>query len=168
LFDVESIWNRNLTGLDIWDYQAYPFQQTLSDIQYLDEAIAALQATTPDAATAKEALANVAMTYDGLVFGPGVYTKELVRHEPDYELITWAGQVDRPWAVDLLPVLDEIDAAQYATAITALQTVRGIEIDGGHVSGATMGGFDFDGLSARVEAMTTTLNALTTDVQALK
>ncbi|HMK91902.1 MAG TPA: M28 family peptidase [Thermoleophilia bacterium] len=168
LFQVEEQWNTHLTGLDIWDYQAYPFQQTMWDAETLQAAIGYLQAVPADGDNAATVLSDVGMTWYGDVFGPEVYAKELVRHQPDYELVTWAGQVDRPWAMNLQHELDEIDASQYSAALADLQAILATEIDGGHVTGATPAGFEFDGLNARLVDMTTTLNALTLSVKSLK
>ncbi len=168
LFTVEETWNSHLTGLDIWDYQAYPFQQTMWDAEYMDSAIVHLQANPVEKDKALGDLSNVAMTYYGQTFGPDVYAQELVRHMPDFGLITWGGQVDRPWAVDVLPAIDKIQAGQYAAAITELQGLLDTELNGGHVSGATPGGFHLNGLNTRLQDMTTQLNAMTVVVKTLK
>ncbi len=168
LFTVEDSWNTHLTGLDIWDSQSYPFQQTLWDVEAMRAAVAHLQANPVQKDDALEDLSNVGMTYDGLTFGSQVYQEELLHHLPDYGLITWGGQVDRPWAVNVLPVVDKVNAAQYAGAITDLQATIATELAGGHLAGATTGGYDFDGLNARLSAMSATLNGLTATVKTLK
>jgi Peptidase family M28 len=168
LFTVEDYWNTHLTGLDIWDYQAYPFQQTLWDVEYLQAAVAHLQANPVEKTKALDALSNVAMTYYGQTFGPDVYQMELVHHYPDYPLITWGGQVDRPWAVDVLHEIDEVNADDYAAAIADLQTLIGWQLNGHHMAGATPGGYQFDGLNARLADMTAALDNMTVTVKALK
>jgi hypothetical protein len=168
LFTVEDYWNTHLTGLDIWDYQAYPFQQTLWDIESMQSAVAHLQANPAEKDAALEDLGNVAMTYYGLTFGPDVYQMELVHHYPDYGLITWGGQVDRPLAVDTLHEIDEVNADQYPAAIADLQALIGWELAGHHMSGATPAGYDFDGLNARLADMTAALDHMTAIVKTLK
>ena len=168
LFTVEDSWNTHLTGLDIWDYQAYPFQQTLWDIEAMQAAVAHLQANPVRKGAALEDLGNVGMTYDGLTFGPQVYQEELRHHLPDYGLVTWGGQVDRPWAINVLPVIDEVNDGHYTDAIDDLQAAIAAELAGGHLAGATPGGYDFDGLNARLSAMTAALNGMTAIVKTLK
>ncbi len=168
LFTVEDSWNTHLTGLDIWDYQAYPFQQTLWDTEAMESAVGHLQANPVQKGAALEDLGNVAMTYYGTTFGPDVYQEELLHHLPDYALITWGGQVDRPWAVDVLPQIDEVNADQATDAVTDLQALIGTELAGGHLPGATPGGYDFDGLNVRLSNMTTALNGMTAIVKTLK
>ena len=168
LFAVEDTWNTHLTGLDIWDYQSYPFQQTLWDAEAMKAAVAHLQADPVQKDEAIVALGNVGMTYYGQTFGPQVYQQELLHHLPDYGLVTWGGQVDRPWAVNVLPVIDEVNADQDAAAITDLQAMVATELGGGHLAGATSGGYDFDGLNARLSGMTTALNGMTAIVKTLK
>ena len=165
LIAVQKLWNMNLTGLDIWDYQAYPFQQTLWDTETLNQAIELLQ-TTPmtDAVKSKalETLNGVALTWYGTTFSHAVYVKDLTRRVPDYALITWAGEVDMPWHVDITPQVDLVNAGEYATAVTQLTAVRDAEL-----AGATEAGHSVAGLNERLTLMTRTLNDLTPDVNAL-
>ena len=166
LLAVEKTWNMNLTGLDIWDYQAYPFQQTLWDTETLNQAIELLK-TAPMTEAVKnkalETLNGVALTWYGTTFSHAVYAKDLTRRVPDYELITWAGEVDMPWHVDITPQVDLVNAGDYATAVTQLTAVRDAEL-----AGATEAGQPVAGLNQRLASMTSTLNDLTTAVKALK
>ena len=48
LMSLQVDWSHATSGLDIWDYEAYPYQQALWDAQLLDAAVAALTAATPE------------------------------------------------------------------------------------------------------------------------
>jgi hypothetical protein len=167
LFAVESSWNTKLTGLDIWDYQAYPFQQTLWDTEALNAAVGFLNANPVAKDEALAALGNVASTYYATTFGETVFAKDLERHQPDNPLITWGGQVDNAWHVDLLPQIEEIGSGDYATATTELTAVRDGELNGVTVPGYT-GPVHIDGLNQRLVDMTSSLNDMTTALVALK
>jgi hypothetical protein len=164
---VESYWNTHLTGLDIWDYQAYPFQQTMWDAATLNKALAFLKTDPVAKEKALEALGNVASTYYATTFGEEVFAKDLERHQPDNPLITWGGQVNNAWHVDLLEELGQIESGDYASAIAGLTAVRD-----GELNGVTVDGYadkvDIDGLNKRLADMTTALNTLTPMVDALR
>lgn len=167
LFDVENYWNTHLTGLDIWDYQAYPFQQTLWDIEALNAALTALRADPVKKDAALDALSSVALTYNGMTFGETVYADDLVRHLPDYPLITWGGQIDTPWHVDILAQVDQVKSGDYATAITGLTAVRDAEITGIDIRGYS-GPVHINGLNQRLVDVSAALNHMTPIVKALK
>ncbi len=167
LSEVASYFNTHLTGLDIWDYQAYPFQQTLWDVQNLDKALAHLTADPVQKDQALEDLGNVALTYYGTTFGPEVYAQNLVRYLPDYPQVTWGGQVNGAWHVDILNEVAMVDAGNYAAAIGALNAVRDDELTGTMVAGYS-GPLHMDGLNERLAAMTAALDHMTPLVDALK
>ena len=166
---LESYWNTHLTGLDAWDYQAYPFQQTLYDTQNLDLALAHLRATPVQTDGALQDLGAVAVAYYGLEFGADAYSANLVRYSPDYPLICWGGQVNGAWKVDILPQIDQIKAGDVAAAVAGLTAVRD-----GELNGVTVPGWDgtgtvhIDGLTQRITDTTATLQTMTTMAEALK
>ena len=164
---VESYWNTHLTGLDIWDYQTYPFMQTMWDTQALNKALAFLQAAPVAKDKALEALEAVASTYYATTFGEEVFAKDLERHQPDYPLITWGGQVDSAWHVDLLRQIGQIESGDYAAAIAGLTSVRDGELNGVTVDGYA-GKVAIDGLNQRLADMTAALDTMVPMVDALK
>ena len=166
---VQSYWNTHLTGLDAWDYQAYPFQQTLYDVQNLDMALAHLKATPVEANEAIEDLGAVCITWYGLEFGADAYAANLVRYLPDYPQITWAGQVDGAWHVDVMDEMAKIESGDITGAIADLTTVRDQEVAGAQLPGyVATGTIHMNGLSERVTAMTATLQTMTPMVEALE
>jgi hypothetical protein len=166
---AESYWNTHLTGLDAWDYQAFPFQQTLYDVQNLDLAIAHLGATPAETDAALEALAAVCITGYGIEFGQEAYTQNLVRYMPDYPQITWGGQVNGAWHVDILSEIAQVQDGDLQGAIAGLTTVRDGELNGVQVPAYEGNGMvHIDGLIERVTDMTAALNAMTAMVDALK
>jgi aminopeptidase YwaD len=152
LLAVEKQWNTTLTGLDVWDYSAYPHQQVLWDIEYLDDALGNLQVPV-DKAKAISALESVGLTWNAENFSLSVYTNDLLRHDPSYPLITWAGQVNEAPHLNALPAIDLINADDVAGAITAVTTMRDSEVTE---------------LNTRLAAITATLNVMTPMVKALK
>ena len=166
---VQAYWNTHLTGLDAWDYQAYPFQQTLYDVQNLDLALAHLKATPVEKDAALEDLGAVCITWYGLEFGEDAYAANLVRYLPDYPQITWAGQVDGAWHVDIMDEIAKVESGDIQGAIADLTTVRGQELDGVQIPAYDGNGMvHIDGLAERVTAMTAALNAMTPMVEALQ
>ena len=165
----QAYWNTHLTGLDAWDYQAYPFLQTLYDVQDLDLALAHLKASPAETEAALEDLGAVCVTWYGLEFGEDAYAANLVRYLPDYPQITWGGQVDGPWHVDIMDEIAEIQSGDVQGAIAGLTAVREQEVAGVQLPAYDGNGMiHIDGLSERVTAMTAALQAMTPMVDALK
>jgi hypothetical protein len=152
LLAIEKQWNTTLTGLDIWDYSAFPHQQVLWDIEYLNEALGHLQAPV-DKAKAISALGNVGLTWNAENFSPSVYANDLLRHDPSYPLITWAGQVNEAPHLNALPAIDLINADGVAGAIASLTAMRDSEVTE---------------LNTRLGAIATTLDLMTPMVKTLK
>ena len=148
---IEKQWNTTLTGLDVWDYSAYPHQQVLWDVEYLNDALGHLQGSV-DKAKAISALENVGLTWNAEYFSPSVYTNDLLRHDPSYPLITWAGQVNEAPHLNALPAIDLLNADDVAGAIILLTTMRDSEVTE---------------LDSRLAAITATLNVMTPMVTAL-
>jgi hypothetical protein len=144
---------KGMTALDAWDYTAYPHQQTMWDVEYIDAAIAALQADPVDPAAASDALANVALTYYGQTYSHSVYLYELTRHDPDYYRVVWGGLGKLINYYDMIPVLAKIDDTDYSGAVASLTKMRN--------AGA-------DDLNARVVAMTRALNGATARIEAAR
>jgi hypothetical protein len=118
---------RSLKGyqaLDAWDYSCYPHQQTMWDIEYMDSAIAKLQADPVDAAGASEDLAGVGINWYATLFSPSVVNWDLTRHDPDYYRVTWGSMGKQVNHFDMSPVWALIEAGQYDKAIARLQKMR--------------------------------------------
>jgi hypothetical protein len=116
------------TALDAWDYNCYPHQQTLWDIQYMDAALAALAADPVDPSAATEAVISVGSNWLGTVFSPSVYLYDLTRHDPDYYRVAWGAlgkQVDQ---FDMSPVLAKIEAGDYSGAAAKVQKMRDADV----------------------------------------
>jgi len=166
---VQTSWNTHLTGLDAWDYQAYPFVQTLYDVQNLDLALAHLKASPVEKDAALEDLGAVCITWYGLEFGEDAYAANLVRYLPDYPQITWGGQVDGAWHVDIMDEIAQVDDGDVAGAIAGLTAVRDGLLDGVQVPAYDGNGMvHINGLTERVAAVTAALQAMTPMVEALK
>ena len=113
---------KGMTALDAWDYTAYPHEQVMWDNEYLYAAIDALQAPAdPDAAI--EALTNVGLNWNGVVFSPSVYRYDLTRHDPDYNRITWGKLGKLITYFDTTPVMKQIEAGQYEAATQAVSSM---------------------------------------------
>ncbi len=130
---------KGMTALDAWDYTAYPHEQTMWDVEYMDAALAALQSDPVDPDAAIEALTNVGLNWNGVVFSPSVYRYDLTRHDPDYDRITWGKLGKLINYFDMTPVIAAIGDGQYERAAAAVQSMR--DADAGD-------------LSSRVAAMT--------------
>ena len=126
LMRLQVDWSHATSGLDIWDFEAYPYQQALWDAQSLDGAVAALTAATPDPDKALAALGNVGLTWNGLYFDHDVYLQDLRRHAPDYPLLTWAGQVQEAPHLDVMKQIDAVQApgADFAKIAAELAAMR--------------------------------------------
>lgn len=117
---------KGMTALDAWDYTAYPHEQTLWDIQYMDAALEALTSdpVAPDAAV--EALATVGINWNGVAFSPSVYRYDLTRHDPDYSRITWGKLGKLINYFDMTPVMAWIGDGQYDRAIAKIEQMRSV------------------------------------------
>ena len=124
LMKVAKAINRNFTALDWGDNTVYPHQQVLWDLQAVNGALAALQAPSPDTASALGTLGDIGFTWYGLRFSPVVYYHELNRHDPDYWAINWAGQGHLPQPIDVLPEYRAIEAGDLGQAVDDLQAER--------------------------------------------
>ena len=117
---------KGMTALDAWDYTAYPHEQTMWDIQYMDAALAALAADPVDPDAAIEALTNVGLNWNGVVFSPSVYRYDLTRHDPDYDRITWGKLGKLINYFDMTPVMAWIGDGRYDRAIAKIERMRGV------------------------------------------
>ncbi len=138
---------KGMTALDAWDYTAYPHEQTLWDIQYMDAALEALAADPVDPDAAVEALTNVGINWNGVVFSPSVYRFDLTRHDPDYDRVTWGALGKLINYFDMTPAMAWISDGQYERASASITSMRNA---------------DSSDLSRRVVNMTTALTRATT------
>ena len=104
---------KGMTALDAWDYTAYPHEQTMWDNEYMIAALDALSADPVRPAEAIEALTNVGLNWNGVVFSPSVYRYDLTRHDPDYSRVTWGKLGKLITYFDMTPVMAQIEAGQY-------------------------------------------------------
>lgn len=119
--------NSNLTQSSAWDATVYPHEQVMWDLEYLNAALAALDQTEPDSATALEALVGVGMTWYGINFSHETYTWELSRHMPDHPVLCWAEGRLAPF-LDVMPQYYQIEAEQYAAATDGLTAMRAAQV----------------------------------------
>jgi len=117
---------RGMTALDAWDYTAYPHEQTMWDIEYMDEALAALSTEPVDAPRAVEALTNVGLNWNAALFSPSVYRHDLTRHDPDYRRITWGKLGKLPIYFDMTKIMQWIDDGRYTRAAGEIEAMRSV------------------------------------------
>lgn len=141
---------KGLTALDAWDYTAYPHEQTMWDNESMQTALAALAADPVDPDGAIEALTNVGINWNGVVFSPSVYRYDLTRHDPDYDRITWGGLGKLINYFDMTPVMAQIKAGKYGQAAAAVRAMYDANV--------------YD-LNVRVQDMTKTLNGASSLLQ---
>jgi aminopeptidase YwaD len=128
LLAIEKSLLSNLSGLDAFDYGAYPHQQVMWDVENLNAAIAALTQQTAKPADALNALLNVSLTWNGAFFSYSVFVDDLARHAPGYYRITWGAQGHEAPHLDVMPQYREIEAGNLAQAAGELTAVRDAEI----------------------------------------
>ena len=145
--------NHGLTALSPWDVHIYPHQQVLSDVKAMNAALTALRLAEPDKQAALDALGGTYLTWYGVNFSYPVFLWELTRRAPGYYRITWGGQGQLPYPVDVMPEYRAIEAGGYLGAATALTIKRD---------------FYLGDLTMRVEQMTSVLESVTAQIDALK
>ncbi len=111
-------------ALDAWDYSCYPHQQTMWDIEYMDAALAHLQADPVEADAAIEDLGSVGINWYNSLFTPSVVDYELTRHDPDYYRVTWGAMGKQIDQFQMAPVWALIGDGQYDKAIAKVQKFR--------------------------------------------
>ena len=119
--------SQSLSGfqaLDAWDYDCYPHQQTMWDIENMDAALAHLQADPVEADAAIESLTAVGVNWYATLFSPGVVNYDLTRHDPDYNRVTWGAMGKQINHFDMAPVWALIRDGQYDKAIAKVQKMR--------------------------------------------
>jgi hypothetical protein len=130
LIALETIVNRSFTGLDAWDSTVYPHEQLWNDVQQLNAAIAALDATPVDQAAALAALKNVGWTAAGLDFSYENYLMQLEMKQPGWwGGLYWGEQGHLSPLPDVVPAMNKITAGQYAAAKASLQGMLAMELD---------------------------------------
>lgn len=154
LLRIEKTTDKSFTALSVWDQTIYPHQQVLSDIEYLDAAIADLQKSVPDTSAAQAALSNVALTAVGLVLDHSKYVIELKHHSTSYSRVTWGGQGHLVHYLDVMPQYNAITAGTWdATTVAQLGAMRDLDVRD---------------LNARLRAMDTALKTITPQIRTLK
>ena len=111
-------------ALDAWDYSCYPHQQTMWDIEYMDAALAHLEADPVEGDAAIEDLGSVGINWYNSLFTPSVVDYELTRHDPDYYRVTWGAMGKQIDQFQMAPVWALIGAGQYDKAIAKVQKFR--------------------------------------------
>jgi Peptidase family M28 len=154
LLRIEKTTDRSFTALTVWDETIYPHQQVLSDIEFLDAALAALHKTVPDTSRAQAKLSNVALTAVGLVLDHSKYKIELRHHDPTYARVTWGGQGHLVHFLDVIPQYKAIANGTWnATTVAQLAAMRNLDVRD---------------LNARLRAMDAALRTITPQIQALR
>jgi hypothetical protein len=111
-------------ALDAWDYSCYPHQQTMWDIEYMDAALAHLQANPVEADDAVKDLGSVGINSYNSLFTPSVVDYELTRHDPDYYRVTWGAMGKQINQFQMAPVWALIGDGQYDKAIARIEKFR--------------------------------------------
>ena len=111
-------------ALDAWDANCYPHQQTMWDVEYMDAALAHLQADPVEADAAIEDLSSVGVNWYATLFSPSVVNYDLTRHDPDYSRVAWGAMGKQINHFDMAPVWTLIGDGQYAKAIAKVQKMR--------------------------------------------
>jgi hypothetical protein len=155
LLAIWKTFNVQLMGLNPYQVSVYRHEQTLLDVQSLNQALAALQKTTPDAAAALSALSNVDLTFYGTELSHAVYAHLLTRLDPSYYAVGWGSQANPVWPLlDVMPQYNAIAASSWnAATITQLKTMRSQ---------------DLKDLNSRLNAMSVALEKITPQINALK
>ena len=155
LLAIWKTFNVELMGLNPYQVSGYRHEQTLLDVQSLDQAIAALQKTTPDTAAAQGALSNVDLTFYGTELSHAVYAHLLTRLDPSYYAVGWGSQANPVWPLlDVMPQYNAIAAGSWnAATITHLQALRSQ---------------DLKDLNSRLNAMSAAIEKITPQINALK
>ena len=125
LRQIEKTSGLAFTGQTPFETTVWRHSQSLLDVQCLNAAIQALQATTTQA-TALGALAGVDWTYIGLMVSHPVYLQLLTRLDPSYDRVIWGAQGNPSWPLlDVIPQYNAIQAGTWdATTIDQLTTMR--------------------------------------------
>jgi hypothetical protein len=119
---------KGMTALDAWDYTAYPHEQTMWDNEYMAAALAALDEEPVNVDAALEALTNVGLNWNGVVFSPSVYRYDLTRHDPDYYRVTWGKLGKLINYFDMTPAMASIEAGKYDQAQAQIEAMLNTNI----------------------------------------
>ncbi len=151
LIALQKIVQTTFTSRDQWDYNAYPHEAAVGDAIYLTKAINA--AKVANAARAQQMLSwYVGINWYMELFSPQVCRDDLVRHDPEYEHVTWGAMGTPPLVVDCIDEYLMLGERDFAGAVAGLQEDRAmVQAD----------------LRERVANMTATLKDLTQRVSAL-
>jgi hypothetical protein len=151
---IEKTAGLALTGITPFQTTVFRHSQALLDVQCLNAAIGALQASPADTATALGALAGVDFTYYGMMLSHPVYLQVLAPLNPHYDRVAWGGQANPVWP--LLDVMPQYNAIQAGTW------------DGKTVAQLTsMRNHDLKDLNSRLNAMSAALEQITPQINAL-
>jgi len=126
LLQVERELQSAFQALGVFDNVIYPHQNVLWDIQYLDQALAALAGG--DAAAALSALGGVGMTFYGIPFSYDTYQFKLSQYAPDFPGIYWGADSHLPPILDVMPQYRQIEGGDFDSAAASLSAMRDSEI----------------------------------------
>ena len=152
LQQIEKTDALGLLGFTPFQTTVWRHSQALLDVQCLDAAIAALQAD--DSSGALAALAGVDYTYYGMMVSHSVYLQLLAVQDPGYDRVCWGGQANPMWPLlDVMPQINAITVhTNDASTISQLTAMRD---------------HDLSDLNARLDAMSTALEQMNTQINAL-
>ena len=126
LLCVEKQIDGNLTALDSWDATAYPHQQVLWNIEYLDAAIAALQSS--DTAAALDAITGVDRNWIAVNFGRFSVDYNLGLYEPGFDRLCFAELAHLPPVIDLTRQYHQVVAGRVARPLAKLARIRAAQV----------------------------------------
>ena len=155
LRQIEKATALAFTGQTPYETTVWRHSQSLLDVQCFNAAIAALQASPADTATALGALGGVDWTGIGLQVSHRVYRQLLSRLDPSYDRVIWGAQGNPVWPLmDVIPQFNAISGGTWnEETIDQLQSMRN---------------HDLRDLNCRLDAMSRALQRITPQIAALK
>lgn len=144
---IVSAFNQEFLALDPYGFFLYLHAQTLSEVQHMQSAIAALDEGDGD--TAYWELVSVGHTWTGMNFSQAVFADFLRMQRPTYDRLTWAGMGDTAIYQNLKPELAMIEDGDLTGAKASVEAKLAVQMH------------DLDG---RVDTMAATLEELSFSV----
>ena len=123
LVAIEKLINTTFTGRDAWDWAAYPHVQPMIDAIHLDNAIKAAAAGNVPRAK-RQITWWVGTNWYLEEFSPEVVRQDMVRHDADYEHVTWGAMGNPPLTYDCIDEWLMLEEGDIAGAIAGLKPER--------------------------------------------
>jgi hypothetical protein len=130
LVNIEKKINKAFTALDVWDTTVYPHAQVQWDLEQINAALEALTADPVDPVAAIEALKGVGITNPyGLDFSHENYLMQLETHAKGWSGgLFWGAQGHLSPYLDVVPVIDMVNATAYDDAVASLEAMKAMEV----------------------------------------